>query len=40
MDQDVLRLGEDNAIWLDAYRFDTLAPLFELAERIPLGKIA
>lgn len=40
MDQDVLRLGEDNGIWLDAYRFDTLAPLFELAERIPLGKIA
>ncbi|WP_448131174.1 recombinase family protein [Sinorhizobium prairiense] len=40
MDQHVLRLGEDNGIWLDAYRFDTLTPLFELAERIALGEVA
>jgi len=40
MDEQVLRLGEDNGIWLDAYRFDTLTPLFELAERIPLREVA
>lgn len=40
MDQHVLRLGENNGIWLDAYRFDTLGSLFELTERISLGEIA
>lgn len=40
IDQQVLRLGEDNGIWLDAFRFSTLMPLFELAERTPLREVA
>lgn len=40
MEHDVLRLKEENGIWLDAYRFDTLEPLFELAERAPLHEVA
>ncbi|WP_341482703.1 recombinase family protein [Aurantimonas marianensis] len=40
MDADVLRLGEENGIWIDAYRFDSLAPLFELAERVPIQEVA
>ena len=37
---DVLRLGEENGIWIDAYRFHSLAPLFELAERVPIEEVA
>jgi DNA invertase Pin-like site-specific DNA recombinase len=40
MDEYVLRLGEDNGIWLDAYRFNTLTPLFDLTERVPIGEVA
>jgi len=36
-----LRLAEDNnAVCLDAYRFDSLDPLFALAERVPLKAAA
>lgn len=31
---------EDNAVTLDAYRFDGLDPLYALAERLPLSKAA
>lgn len=40
MDESVIRLGEENGIWLDAYRFETLTPLFEMAERVPLAEAA
>ncbi|AQQ05389.1 recombinase family protein [Roseibium algicola] len=40
MDAKVLRLGENNGIWLDAFRFDNLDPLFEMAERIPISEAA
>jgi DNA invertase Pin-like site-specific DNA recombinase len=35
-----LRLAEDNGISLDAYRFDTLEPLFSLATRVALKEVA
>jgi hypothetical protein len=36
-----LRLAEDNnEISLDAYRFESLAPLYELAERVALKYVA
>lgn len=35
-----LRLAEQNGLSIDAYRFDDLAELFELAVRIPFGKAA
>lgn len=40
MDGRVLRLQEYNGISLDAYLFDTLEPLFEMAERISLKEVA
>ncbi|MBO9462458.1 recombinase family protein [Labrenzia sp. R5_0] len=40
MDKHVLRLAENNAIWFDAYRFDSLVPLFEMAERISISEAA
>lgn len=40
MDRKVLRVGEYNEISLDAYLFDSLDPLFEMAERIPLSEVA
>ncbi len=35
-----LRLAEDNGLYLDAYRFDTLEPLFYLSRRHPLRAAA
>ncbi len=35
-----MRLAEDNGLSIDAYRFDDLSELFELATRIPFGKAA
>jgi hypothetical protein len=35
-----LRLAEHNGIWLDAYRFESLDPLFELAARAQLLEVA
>jgi hypothetical protein len=35
-----LRLAEDNGISLDAYRFETLEALFELAARAELLEVA
>lgn len=35
-----LRLGEYNGIALDAFRFDTLDPLFDMASRIGLLEVA
>ena len=35
-----LRLGEDNALALDAYRFDDLELLYEIAAPVPLGEAA
>lgn len=40
MDRTVLRVGEHNEISLDAYLFDSLDPLFEMAERVPLSEVA
>ncbi|KZM49682.1 serine recombinase [Labrenzia sp. OB1] len=40
MNRSVLRLAERNGIWFDSYRFDTLDPLFELAERLPIPEAA
>lgn len=40
MDRKVLRVGEHNEISLDAYLFDSLDPLFEMAERVPLSEVA
>jgi hypothetical protein len=40
MDEQVLRLQEHNGILLDAYLFDTLEPLFEMAERVSLKEVA
>jgi hypothetical protein len=38
--ESVLRLSDDNGIHLDAYRSDSLTPLFELAMRVPLHEVA
>jgi hypothetical protein len=35
-----LRLAESNGLSLDAYRFDTLSPLFEMAARVPIPEAA
>ncbi|SOC07535.1 DNA invertase Pin-like site-specific DNA recombinase [Rhodobacter maris] len=35
-----LRLAEDNGLALDGYRFDSLDPLYALAERKPLREVA
>ena len=35
-----LRLAQDNGISLDAYRFETLDALFELAARITVKEVA
>jgi hypothetical protein len=35
-----LRLAQDNGIWLDAYRFDSLEALFDLATRADLLEVA
>ena len=35
-----LRVGEENGIYLDAYRFDTLEYLFGMAQRIKLQETA
>jgi hypothetical protein len=40
MDDQVLRLQEFNGISLDSYLFETLEPLFEMAERISLKEVA
>ncbi|WP_371420449.1 recombinase family protein [Tardiphaga sp.] len=40
MDRQVLRLGEHNGLSLDAYLFDSLDPLFEMAERVSLSEVA
>ncbi|WP_369527520.1 hypothetical protein [Bradyrhizobium japonicum] len=40
MDEPVLRLHEYNGISIDSYLFDTLEPLFEMAERISLKEVA
>jgi DNA invertase Pin-like site-specific DNA recombinase len=40
MDANILRLGEHNGIWLDAYRFDTLDPLFEMAQHVLISEAA
>lgn len=40
MDGHVLRLQEFNGISLDSYLFDSLEPLFEMAERISLKEVA
>ena len=35
-----LRLGEENALALDAYRFDDLELLYDIAAPVPLGEVA
>ncbi|NOC83828.1 recombinase family protein [Ruegeria sp. HKCCD6428] len=35
-----LRLAENNGLSLDAYRFDTLTPLFEMAVQVPIPEAA
>ena len=35
-----LRLAEENGLALDGYRFDSLDPLYALAERKPLREVA
>jgi len=35
-----LRLAEHNGLSLDAYRFDSLEPLFAMAARIRLAEVA
>lgn len=40
MQRDVMRVAEFNGISLDAYLFDSLEPLFEMAARIPLKEVA
>lgn len=40
MERSSLRIMEHNGISLDSYLFDSLEPLFELAERAPLKEVA
>jgi hypothetical protein len=40
MDQAVLHIREHNGLSLDSYRFDSLEPLFEMAERVELKEVA
>ena len=35
-----LRLGEENVLDLDAYRFDGLELLYDIATPVPLGEAA
>ena len=35
-----LRLAEHNGVFLDAYRFETLDPLYEMAARVSLLEVA
>jgi len=35
-----VRLAEDNGLSLDAYRFESLEPLFDLAARVDLLEVA
>ena len=35
-----LKLAEHNGMALDSYRFESLAPLFAMAERMKLGRAA
>ena len=35
-----LRLAKNNGLSLDAYRFDTLSPLFEMATQVPVPEVA
>ncbi len=35
-----LRLAENNGLSLDAYRFDTLTLLFEMAVQVPIPEVA
>jgi len=37
---ETLRLSEDNGMWIDVYRFETLRPLFAMAERLPIHEAA
>lgn len=34
-----VRLAENNGLWLDAFRVDTLDPFFEMAERIAVSEV-
>jgi len=40
MDSAIMRVAEYNGISLDAYMFDSLAPLFEMAERVSVKEVA
>jgi hypothetical protein len=40
MERHVMYVAEHNGIWLDAYLFDSLDPLFEMAERVSLKECA
>ena len=40
MSQPRLRLARDNGIELDAFRFETLEPLFDLTARTSILKVA
>lgn len=40
MDRQVLQVAENNGIWIDAYLFDSLNPLFSLVERTPVKEVA
>ena len=35
-----LRLREENGLSLDAFRFESLEPFYQLGGRLPLGRIA
>ena len=35
-----LRMAEDNGVYLDCYRFETLDYLFAIAERVPITEAA
>ena len=35
-----IRLAESNGLSLDAYRFDTLEPLFDMAVHVPVPQVA
>ncbi|MEM7671191.1 MAG: recombinase family protein, partial [Pseudomonadota bacterium] len=35
-----IRLAEHNGLSLDAYRFETLAPLFDMAVHVPMSEVA
>src|SRR5262249_37452504 len=35
-----LRLAEDNGLWIDAYRTESLEPLYRMSERVKLRSVA